>query len=92
MSWITTSSPVVWPSVSEASARSHMAYRKIDVKPRVVFDPTNQEHLVDFAHFVKYNKWVGSCSYYLEDPFGDIPTMIRSKIAEQHIRKLLESI
>jgi hypothetical protein len=37
-------------------------------KPRVLFDPRNRKHMLDFARFVKYNNWKDGCNYYLEDP------------------------
>ncbi len=61
-------------------------------KPRVPFDPANNKHMLDFARFVKYNTWKDGCSYFLEDPFADIPTMIRSKIANHTLSKLVEKV
>jgi hypothetical protein len=48
--------------------------------------------MLDFAKFVKYNSWRDGCSYFLEDPFTDIPTMIRFKIAEYTLSKLVEKV
>ena len=62
------------------------------VKQRVEFDPKNQEHLIDFARFIKYNNWVNGCSYYLERPYMDIPTMIRAKIVEHSLSKYLDAV
>ena len=61
-------------------------------KERVQFDPRNRKHMVDFARFVKYNTWKDGCSYFLEDPFTDIPTMIRCKIADYTLSKLVEKV
>ena len=61
-------------------------------KPRVAFDPGNRKHMIDFARFVKYNSWTNGCSYFLEDPFTDIPTMIRAKIADHTLSKLVEKV
>ena len=61
-------------------------------KPRIQFDPGNQKHMLDFARFVKYNSWREGCSYYLEDPYTDIPTMIRAKITDHALSKLLEKV
>lgn len=67
-----------------------LSYRKSStlVKSRLVFDPSNRKHMLDFARFVKYNSWKDGCSYLLEDPFVDIPTMIRAKIADHTLSKL----
>ena len=69
-------------------------YRKSALAPkeRVVFDPSNRKHMLDFARFVKYNSWVNGCSYFLEDPYSDIPTMIRAKIANHTLSKLVEKV
>lgn len=69
-------------------------YRKSVLVPRVrvKFDPSNRKHMLDFARFVKYNNWKDGCSYYLEDPHGDIPTMIRFKIADYVVSGLTEKV
>lgn len=69
-------------------------YRKFALAPkeRVVFDPKNRKHMLDFARFVKYNTWKNGCSYYLEDPYSDIPTMIRAKIADYVVLNLAEKV
>jgi len=61
-------------------------------KPRIKFDPDNRKHMLDFARFVKYNNWKDGCSYYLEDPYADIPSMIRSKIVDYTLSKLVEKV
>ena len=70
------------------------SYRKTNFIPkaRVVFDPSNNAHMVDFARFIKYNGWKDGCSYLLEDPFTDIPSMIYSKIANHTLSKLVEKV
>ena len=69
-------------------------YRKPTLihKPRVPFDPRNRKHMLDFARFVKYNNWKDGCSYYLEDPYSDIPTMIRHKIADAVVASFAEKV
>lgn len=61
-------------------------------KERVQFDPSNKKHMLDFARFVKYNGWKNGCSYFLEDPYTDIPSMIRAKIADHTLSKLVEKV
>ena len=61
-------------------------------KPRIPFNPSNKHHMLDFARFVKYNTWTDGCSYFLEDPYTDIPTMIRAKIADYTLSKLVEKV
>ena len=69
-------------------------YRRsvLAAKARVPFDVRNRKHMIDFARFVKYNNWTNGCSYFLEDPFTDIPTMIRAKIADYTLSRLVEKV
>ena len=69
-------------------------YRNSVLAPRsrVIFDPSNNKHMLDFARFVKYNGWKSGCQYYLEDPYSDIPSMIRAKIADYTLSKLVEKV
>lgn len=61
-------------------------------KPRVIFDPSNHEHRLDYATFLKYNGWKEGCPFLLEEPYGDIPAMINAKIAEQSLRPLMSIV
>ena len=69
-------------------------YRRSVLAPsaRVPFNPSNKQHMLDFARFVKYNSWREGCSYFLEDPYTDIPSMIRAKIADYTLSKLVEKV
>lgn len=69
-------------------------YRKTVLVPktRVLFNPKNRKHMLDFAKFVRYNSWKDGCNYYLEDPYSDIPTMIRAKIADYVVSGLVEKV
>lgn len=70
------------------------SYRKSVLAPktRIQFDPRNRKHMLDFARFVKYNGWKDGCAYYLEDPYSDIPTMIRHKIADAVVNSFAEKV
>lgn len=61
-------------------------------KARISFDPNNKLHMLDFAHYIKYSNWKNGCNYLLEDPYVDIPTMIRSKIVDNILSGYLEKI
>lgn len=76
------------------NGHAHFRYRHsvLATKPRVLFDPSNSKHMKDFARFVKHNTWGDGCSYLLEDPYGDIPTMIRAKIADYYIAKYIQKV
>lgn len=57
-------------------------YSESVLKPRVRihFDPSNNEHVEDYAKFLKNSNWKDGCKYLLEQPFHDIPTMINNKL------------
>lgn len=65
-----------------------MNYRKprFSVPPRVDFDPSNEEHLRDYALFLRKGNWVHHCQYFLEDPYIDIPTMVNAKIVAHALK------
>lgn len=60
--------------------------------PRVPFDPTNREHLLDYAEFLKYNNWRHGCPFLLEEPYQDIPTMLRRKAIDFFMRSYIEQV
>lgn len=66
-------------------------YRKsvLSVRPRVAFDPNNREHQLDFAEFLKYNNWRTGCRFMLEDPYEDIPSMIKDKLIAYYMSDML---
>jgi hypothetical protein len=61
-------------------------------EPRVVFDPENEQHVLDYASFIKYNGWKRRCRYLLEDPYSDIPTMINAKLVTHYLKSHLERV
>ena len=69
-------------------------YRKhsFTIPPRIVFDPANYQHMLDYAGFLKYNNWRNGCKFLLEDPYEDIPTMIRTKIVDYRIKQFIDQV
>jgi len=69
-------------------------YRNNLLKPRVreLFDPTNESHLKDYAHFIKHSNWKNGCNYLIEDPHHDIPATINAKIIEHFMFKYIKAI
>lgn len=55
-------------------------------RTHVKFDPSNREHLLDYAEFLKYNNWRNGCPFELEEPYQDVPTMLR-RTAIMHFMK-----
>ena len=70
------------------------AYRKrsFSVAPRVVFNPADSRHMLDYAAFLKYNNWKNGCNFLLEDPYTDIPTMIRAKVVEYRMTQYMNQV
>ena len=71
-----------------------MMYREksYNVKPRVLFNPKNKSHMLDYAKFLKYNGWKDGCNYLLEEPYTDIPTMINAKIVATTLAPLVNRV
>lgn len=71
-----------------------MTFRKsvLNVRPRISFDPANTEHRLDFAEFIKYNNWRSGCRFLLEDPYEDIPSMIKDKLISYYIADLIDRV
>lgn len=59
-----------------------MIYHESMLKPRerIHFDPSNKDHVQDYANFLKNSNWRDGCKYLLEQPYQDIPTMINNKL------------
>ena len=66
--------------------------RSFTVAPRVIFDPPNSKHMLDYASFLKYNNWKDGCHFLLEDPYTDIPTMIRAKVVEYRMAQYMNQV
>jgi hypothetical protein len=66
--------------------------KKHEPRARVQFDPSNTEHLLDYAEFLKYNNWRRGCRFLLEEPYPDIPTMIRRKLAMHFMRPYVDQV
>jgi len=60
--------------------------------PRVEFDPSNREHLLDYAEFLKYNNWRNGCKFLLEEPYQDIPTMVRRKVVMHFMKSYIDQV
>jgi len=48
---------------------------------RRLFDPTQPSDLLELKHFVEHNRWIGSCPFYLEEYWDNIPSMCLHKYA-----------
>ena len=60
--------------------------------PRVIFNPANKQHRLDYAQFIKYNNWRTGCRFLLEEPYMNIPTLIQDKLVNYYLKPMLESL
>jgi len=53
---------------------------------KYLFDPKNHYHLKLFKYFLNEKKWGAPCPFLLEEPYLNIPDMLKDK----YIKSLLE--
>jgi hypothetical protein len=63
----------------------NVTFKVLKTKSLVKFEPRNSEHLAIFNHFLTKNNWKEGCPFELEQPYLDVPSMIRDKIARHYI-------
>jgi len=83
------------PQVVEEStlyAAAMLAKMRRSANQRVIFDPNNESHIADYAHFVKYRNWKNGCHYILEVPFEDVPSMISDKLIRHFLKDELNKL
>lgn len=66
-----------------------MKINRLAIRPRVTFDPTNQEHLREYAIYLEQGRWPGNCRFELEYPYLEIPAMINAKLARHMLSKYM---
>jgi hypothetical protein len=47
--------------------------------PKYLFDPKNKYHINLLRYFITENRWGAPCPFLLEEPYLDIPTMLKDK-------------
>lgn len=62
----------------------------LKTKIRINFDPSNKDHVQDYANFIKHSNWKNGCNYLLEQPFQDIPTMINFKLIRHFLNPYMK--
>lgn len=60
------------------------------VRNKVYFDPSNEDHIRDYAFFKKNSAWQNGCNYILEQPFFNIPSMIDRKLLEYFLKPYIK--
>ena len=64
----------------------HYSVLKI-TRERRIFDPNNEKDISELSYFLKNNKWMNGCPFYLEEPYEDIPYMCKDK----YVRNMLSA-
>lgn len=59
------------------------------VSDKVFFDPTNEDHLKQYAIYLEQGRWPGSCKFKIEYPYLEIPAMINAKLARHMLSKYM---
>jgi hypothetical protein len=54
----------------------------------VIFDPTNQEHVLAFAALTQKNRQHPTLRFILELPYMDIRTMMHAKVGEEFAKRM----
>lgn len=60
------------------------------VNDKVHFDPSNEDHIRDYAFFKKNSSWKNGCRYILEQPFFNIPSMIDNKLLHHFLKPYIK--
>lgn len=55
-------------------------------RQRILFDPSNKEHIDVFRKFIISNKWDNGCPFELVWPYLSIPDMIKDKIINHYLK------
>ena len=50
-----------------------------------IFDPKNKKDIELFKTFLSQNKWGNPCPFILEEPYFNIPDMLKDKFIRQQL-------
>jgi hypothetical protein len=59
-------------------------YQLLNNKKRI-FDPKNKKDVELFKTFLSKNRWGGSCPFVLEEPYLNIPDMLKDKFIRSQL-------
>ena len=54
------------------------------------FDPYSKEDITEYKYFLDNNRWKNRCPFMLEWPHLTITDMIRTRLIEAHINRMME--
>lgn len=58
---------------------------------RRFFNASSKEDLIEYQFFVENDRWRTSCPFELEWPHLNIDNMIKAKIVQDHLDKLIKN-
>ena len=53
--------------------------------PKFLFDPKNGYHITIFKYFLKEKRWGVPCPFLLEEPYLNIPDMLKDKYIKSQL-------
>jgi hypothetical protein len=56
------------------------------------FNPSDKEDLTAYKNFLENSSWKNGCPFVVEWPFTDVISMIKHKIVERHIARLITQV
>jgi hypothetical protein len=59
---------------------------------KIKFNPNDKNHVMEYAHFMKYGSWQNGCKFALEAPYFNIPTMVQHKLMQQFMKKYTDRV
>ena len=62
-----------------------MRQHKLSITPRRIFNPESYEDITELKYFLDNRRWKGTCPFYIEDPWEDIPSMCKDKFTRYMI-------
>ena len=52
---------------------------------KFLFDPKNEYHVTLFKYFLNENRWGSPCPFLLEEPWLNIPDMLKDKYIKSQL-------
>ncbi len=68
-----------------------MSFSTLAVRNKVKFDPTNEDHLKEYAIYLEQGRWPNTCRFQIEFPYIEVPAMINAKIAKYITSKFMKN-
>lgn len=59
---------------------------------RIPYNPRKREHLLAYAHFVKYNSWKDGCQFELSPEWLDVPSMCKDMTLRYYLESAMKNL